>query len=126
MADFWIVYLVFAAIIGFGASARGRSGAGWFFLALLISPLISGILLLLLPRATASASGDEVISPRTHVRCPDCREFVRMDARKCKHCGCNLTPQEVSSEDGSAGTGKAIVITILVVVAVFILGKCTW
>ena len=29
----------------------------------------------------------------THVKCPDCRELVLKDARKCKHCGCNLIPQ---------------------------------
>ncbi len=32
-------------------------------------------------------------NPDTHVKCPDCREFVLKDARKCKHCGCNLIPQ---------------------------------
>jgi phosphoglycerol transferase MdoB-like AlkP superfamily enzyme len=29
----------------------------------------------------------------THVRCPDCKELVRKDARVCKHCGCKLVPQ---------------------------------
>ena len=29
----------------------------------------------------------------THVKCPDCRELVLKDARKCKHCGCSLIPQ---------------------------------
>jgi hypothetical protein len=29
----------------------------------------------------------------THVRCPDCKELVIRDARKCKHCGCALIPQ---------------------------------
>jgi hypothetical protein len=29
----------------------------------------------------------------THVKCPDCRELILKDARKCKHCGCNLVPQ---------------------------------
>lgn len=29
---------------------------------------------------------------KTHVRCPDCKELVFMEARKCKHCGCALTP----------------------------------
>lgn len=29
----------------------------------------------------------------SHVKCPDCRELVKIDARKCKHCGCNLVPQ---------------------------------
>ena len=33
------------------------------------------------------------ISPDTHVRCPDCREFVFKDANKCKHCGTSLIPQ---------------------------------
>ena len=27
------------------------------------------------------------------VRCPDCRELVRHDARVCKHCRCQLVPQ---------------------------------
>ena len=44
-------------------------------------------------RAIAAYFGwSEVATPETHVRCPDCRELVRMDARKCKHCGCTLTP----------------------------------
>jgi hypothetical protein len=29
----------------------------------------------------------------THVKCPDCREFILKDARVCKHCGCRLAPQ---------------------------------
>ena len=31
--------------------------------------------------------------PRTHVKCPECRELVLRDARKCKHCGTALIPQ---------------------------------
>ena len=32
-------------------------------------------------------------TPSTHVRCPDCRELVRMDAVKCMHCGTALVRQ---------------------------------
>lgn len=32
-------------------------------------------------------------TPETHVRCPDCRELILKEARKCKHCGCRLIPQ---------------------------------
>ena len=43
-----------------------------------------------------SAVGRELISsritPDTHVKCPDCRELVFKDARKCKHCGTALAP----------------------------------
>jgi hypothetical protein len=38
-----------AIIVGVAANTRGRSFA-WFFLALLISPILSGLLLLALPR----------------------------------------------------------------------------
>jgi hypothetical protein len=44
-----LVYLVLAFVVGVGASARDRSGAGWFLVALIVSPLIAGILVLLLP-----------------------------------------------------------------------------
>ncbi len=32
--------------------------------------------------------------PRTHLKCPDCREFVLREASVCKHCGCELVPKE--------------------------------
>lgn len=32
-------------------------------------------------------------TPKTHVKCPDCAELVRKEAKKCKHCGCALKPQ---------------------------------
>ena len=44
-----------------------------------------------LPEAQAA---DFIVSPDTHVRCPECRELVRKDARVCKHCHVKLVPQE--------------------------------
>ena len=32
-------------------------------------------------------------TPETHVRCPDCRGFVRREASLCRNCGCKLVPQ---------------------------------
>ena len=40
-----------------------------------------------------TASGPVRATPDTHVKCPDCRELVIKDARKCKHCGTALVPQ---------------------------------
>jgi hypothetical protein len=44
---FWIG---FAVVVGVGANTRGRNGPGWGLLAVLISPLLAGLLLLALPR----------------------------------------------------------------------------
>ncbi len=38
--------------------------------------------------APTRSNGDDF----EQVRCPECRELVRADARKCKHCGVELTP----------------------------------
>ena len=44
---FWFVGSI---IVGVAASARGRDGFGWFLLAALLSPLLAGVLVLVLPR----------------------------------------------------------------------------
>lgn len=92
--EFAFGWLIFAALIGVLASSRGRSGFGWFLLSLLISPLIAMIVVLILQRKNAGpyGSGEAAPTAGTHVRCPDCRELVRRDARKCKHCGSALNP----------------------------------
>ena len=48
-------WIAFAVIVGVIASARGRVGYGWFLLTLVISPLITGPLVLVLPRQHAEA-----------------------------------------------------------------------
>ena len=89
--EFGFIWFGLALMVGIYAARRGRSGTGWFLLAVLVSPLIAGLLCLALgPKSTAA---DTAPSPDTHVKCPDCRELVLRDARKCKHCGCSLIPQ---------------------------------
>ena len=65
------------------AKSRGRSG-WWFLLG-----WIGLVFVLILP---SKKSDPEAPHPDTHVRCPDCKELVRHDARKCKHCGSGLIP----------------------------------
>lgn len=94
---FLFLWPFFSILVGVFASRRGRSGIGWFLCALLLSPLLAWIALLAIgpsaPPAAYGVANAEVPSPETHVRCPDCRELVRRDARKCKHCGTALVPQ---------------------------------
>ena len=45
------------------------------------------------PRCECSVMGAGEPTPETHVRCPDCAEWVRKKALVCKHCGRKLIPQ---------------------------------
>lgn len=49
----WIIFflwLILAALVGVVAGLRGRNGGIWFVLAVYVSPLIAGLLVLALPR----------------------------------------------------------------------------
>lgn len=88
----WFLCAIVTAII---ASSKGRSGVGWFLVGCVIG--IFGIILVACMPSLKKPAGDYRVgaapSPETHVKCPDCRELVLRDARKCKHCGCALIPQ---------------------------------
>ncbi|WP_425266118.1 zinc ribbon domain-containing protein [Chromobacterium subtsugae] len=81
---------LFVLIAGFvlaylAAKNRGRS-AWWWLLG-----WVGVVFVLVLP---SLKTDPEAPHPDTHVRCPECRELVRMDARKCKHCGNGLRPMQ--------------------------------
>lgn len=91
--EFFFFYFCLSVLCAALASSRGRSGFGYFILALLVSPLLCGLLLLIIGKNASSEDSDGP-SPDTHVKCPDCRELILKDARVCKHCGCKLLPQQ--------------------------------
>ncbi len=93
--EIFLGWLVCSIVIGVIASSRGRSGFAWFLIAALLSPLIGLVLVLVFPRVglPINPATGLPITPETHVKCPECRELVIHDARKCKHCGTALIPQ---------------------------------
>lgn len=44
-----ILWLVISIVVGVGAGSRGRSGIGWFFISVLLSPVLALLLLLVFP-----------------------------------------------------------------------------
>jgi len=76
----WLfIWLFFALLVGLLASSKGRSFLGWLLLAIIISPLLAGLLVLVIGHAR---------------RCPFCRGGVPRDALVCRHCGRNLVTGE--------------------------------
>ena len=71
-----ILWSVFAILIAAAADSRGRSGFGWFVLAIVLSPLLAGFVLLLMPNLTtqallediAAAHGSSAALARIHER----------------------------------------------------------
>ena len=120
---FWLLFSVF---IGIGASARWRSGFGWFLLSVIISPVLALILLALMPslaRPVDPSSGLPLaaISPGPNPsgedlrKCPECAELIKREARKCKHCGSQVEPLASATQNeapvetgGGYAAGKAV------------------
>jgi hypothetical protein len=86
--EFLAIWFLFGIVCMIIASVKERSGCGWFILGCLFGPF--ALVVAALPALTDEASKP---NPWTHLKCPDCREFVLKDARVCKHCGCKLIPQ---------------------------------
>lgn len=80
-------------------------GNGWIELVLYLFYILPGVIYSIWRRsgkpngcptcghAALIPAGSGEPMPDTHVRCPDCAELVRREAKKCKHCGCALIPQ---------------------------------
>lgn len=119
---FWVIL---ALAIGVGAQGRGRWGFGWFMFALLFSPLVAFIALILIPLAERRSQRDH------QKKCPDCAGLALADARVCTHCGLQLaspsspgTDQEPAMsavqavrENGTALLGDAGPMVVAVLIA---------
>lgn len=101
----WVlVWLIFSVVAGVIASAKGRSGFGYFVLSVFFSPLLGIVLAAALP-SLKNRPAEIVVAPAlpstpevdqtTHRRCPECAEYILREARKCKHCGSAVEPESL-------------------------------
>jgi hypothetical protein len=72
MMAIFVFWLLFALVVAVAAESRGRFGLGWFFLAVLLSPLIGLILVLVLPNSRHERLIADIAANRDNVR-PDAR-----------------------------------------------------
>lgn len=81
-----IVILIFGIIglsIADNAQKKGKSWSTFFWLSLLISPIITGLIV-----ASISPEQGKIV-PGTKA-CPKCAEPVKIEAILCKHCGSDI------------------------------------
>ncbi|MBL4898990.1 MAG: zinc ribbon domain-containing protein [Colwellia sp.] len=69
----FVLWLFFTILIGVWANKWNHSWILWVIVSLIVSPLIAGLVLLLI--------GTD------HPKCPSCKEVVKAGSRICKHCG---------------------------------------
>lgn len=72
------------------AQIKNYSGPLWFVLGFFF-PVVAPIVIIFFKQTLTEENAPP--SPKTHIKCPDCKELVKKDARVCKHCGCKLVPE---------------------------------
>jgi hypothetical protein len=83
---FW--FAVSLAVASY-ASKKGYSWFGFFLLAIFISPVIAGIIVLII-----QPTQSKIAASSSTRKCPRCAEEVAWAASLCKHCGSELTPEK--------------------------------
>ena len=73
--EFLIFWIFLSILVGAFASSKRRSGIAWFFLSLIISPLITFIIILV------AGSPQGILK-----KCPKCAEEVKVEALICRFC----------------------------------------
>ena len=79
-------WIILSILCGFLASGNGRSGVGYFFLSLLLSPLIGFIAVLIAGEDKEELENTKIAS-RESKKCPDCAESIKFEAKVCRYCG---------------------------------------
>lgn len=85
-----LFWLFFSVMVGVYANSKGRSGIGFFFIALIISPLVGFIIALVISPLEQNVEA-KALESGTLKKCSSCAELVKIEAKLCKHCHTELT-----------------------------------
>lgn len=96
-----IFYILFAFVIAYCgrniAIKKGRNYHAWFWICLLFPPAV--LLLLTLgqnmEKLEARMQEEKRQFNMQHRKCPFCAEYIKREAKVCKHCGRDVPPLEI-------------------------------
>jgi hypothetical protein len=108
MMEIMFLWFALSMLAGWIAEQKGRSGVGFFFLSIILTPLI-GLIAAAVASKNEAALADVALRDGKMRRCQDCAELVLIEAIKCKHCGSALPPQEsvTRASPSAIAAGKA-------------------
>jgi hypothetical protein len=88
----------------------------------LLNELLSPPPALTPPPAPISPPPSQVNSPRIATRkCPRCKQLIRAEAQRCKHCGWDVNEEKIAQKKENAKNKTSLVISIIGVVALIII-----
>ena len=94
--EFFLIWICLGLVGSMIASSKGNSGCGGFILGILLGPI--GLLI-------AFFSSDDEGEKRRRTgdtkKCPYCAEYVKQEAKVCKHCGRTLEKDSITLDSST-------------------------